>query len=54
MADSNRRRPCLPDKIKGVVADHNAHPKPFMWVKSVDKIIDSIARSALRISRTGH
>jgi hypothetical protein len=34
--------------------EHNADPKPFVWVKSADDIIDSIARFALRTSGTGH
>ena len=42
-----RRHPSLPRA-------HNADPKPFVWVKSADEIIESIARFALRTSGTGH
>jgi uncharacterized membrane protein len=29
-------------------AVHNTDPKPFVWLKSADEIIDTIARIALR------
>jgi DNA polymerase III alpha subunit len=44
----------LENAIRVYLAAHNAHPKPFVWVKSADDIIDSIARFALRTSETGH
>jgi transposase len=44
----------LEDAIRLYLAGHNADPKPFVWVKSADDIIDSIARFALRTSGTRH
>jgi len=51
---SHRSTRALEDAIRVYLADHNAAPKPFVWVKSEDEIIDSIARFALRTSGTGH
>jgi phage-related protein len=34
--------------IREFLAAHNAHPKPFVWTKSVDQILASIARFAQR------
>jgi transposase len=51
---SHRSTRALENAIRVYLADHNADPKPFVWVKSADDIIDSIARFALRISETGH
>src|SRR5437667_3791719 len=51
---SHRSTRALEDAIRVYLADHNANPKPFVWVKSADEIIDSIARFALRTSGAGH
>jgi len=51
---SHRSTRALEAAIRIYLADHNANPKPFVWVKSADDIIDSIARFALRTSETGH
>ena len=51
---SHRSTRALEDAIRLYLTDHNANPKPFVWVKSADHIIDSIARFALRTSGTGH
>jgi DDE superfamily endonuclease len=51
---SHRSTRALEDAIRVYLANHNAKPKPFVWVKSADEIIDSIARFALRTSGTGH
>jgi transposase len=51
---SHRSTRALEDAIRLYLANHNADPKPFIWVKSADEIIDSIARFALRTSGTGH
>jgi len=32
----------------------NEHPKPFVWTKSADEILASIARFYKRISSSGH
>src|SRR5450755_5122050 len=41
---SHRSTRALEAAIRLFLANHNADPKPFMWVKSADDIIDSIAR----------
>lgn len=51
---SHRSTRALEEAIRLYLAAHNADPKPFVWVKSADDIIDSIARFALRTSETGH
>jgi len=51
---SHRSTRALEDAIRFYLADHNVDPKPFVWVKAADEIIDSIARFALRTSGTGH
>jgi hypothetical protein len=42
---SHRSTRALEAAIRVHVADHNANPKPFVWVKSANDIINSIARS---------
>jgi hypothetical protein len=32
----------------------NAHPKPFIWTKTADEILASVARFCQRISNSGH
>ncbi len=51
---SHRSTRALEAAIRLFLTNHNADPKPFVWVKSADDIIDSIARFALRTSGTGH
>ena len=51
---SHRSRRALEDAIRLYLATHNADPKPFLWVKTADDILASIARFALRTSETGH
>jgi transposase len=33
---------------------HNEHPKPFVWTKTADEILTSVARFCHRISNSGH
>jgi transposase len=51
---SHRSTRALEDAIRLYLAAHNADPKPFVWVKTADEILASIARFALRTSETGH
>src|SRR5579872_3598800 len=51
---SHRSTRALEDAIRLYLAMHNADPKPFIWVKTADDILASIARFALRTSETGH
>src|SRR5688572_15810166 len=38
----------LKSAIREFIAAHHAHPKPFIWTKSADEILASIARFAQR------
>jgi hypothetical protein len=40
--------------IRTWVKDRNEDPEPFIWTKTVEEILDSIARFCRRISGAGH
>ena len=40
--------------IKNYIAISNEEPKPFIWTKTADEILESIKRFFLRTSGTGH
>jgi transposase len=40
--------------IRDYLQQHNAQPKPFVWTKSADQILDSIARYCRRINDSPH
>lgn len=40
--------------IKEFVDVHNADPKPFVWTKTADQILESVARFCRRTSDSGH
>jgi hypothetical protein len=40
--------------IKRYLQINNDHPKPFVWTKTADQILDSVARFCQRTSETGH
>ena len=44
----------LEQAIRDYLAVHNAHPKPFVWTKTADDILDSIKRFCMRISDSRH
>ena len=44
----------LEAKIKEYIEINNEEPKPFVWTKTADQILESIARFCLRTSGTGH
>lgn len=44
----------LEDAIKAYMALSNTQPKPFVWTKTADEILDSVRRFCLRISDSGH
>jgi len=44
----------LETAIKNYVAIHNEEPKPFVWSKTADQILESIARYCRRTSNSGH
>ena len=44
----------LEDAIRLYIELGNAHPKPFIWTKTADEILASVARFCQRISNSGH
>lgn len=40
--------------IRAWVKDWNEDPKPFIWTKTAEEILDSLARLCRRISGAGH
>lgn len=40
--------------ILAYIAETNAHPKPFVWTKTADEILASVARFCQRTSNSGH
>ena len=44
----------LEQAIREFLAVHNTQPKPFVWTKSADDILNSIARFCRRINDSGH
>ena len=48
---STRQLECA---IKEFLDVHNTDPKPFMWTKTADEILDSLARFCRRTSDSGH
>jgi transposase len=44
----------LETTIRAFLDHHNSQPKPFVWTKSADAILDSIARYCRRINDSGH
>jgi transposase len=44
----------LEHDIKNFIEHHNQQPKPFVWHKTADQILDSVARFCARTSDSGH
>jgi len=44
----------LKTAIDEFIAHHNRDPKPFIWHKTADQILDSVARFCRRINDSGH
>ena len=44
----------LEHAIERYVAQHNADPKPFIWTKTADEILQALAWTCQRISNSGH
>jgi transposase len=40
--------------IRDWIDDWNSHPRPFLWTKTAEEILDSLARFCRRISGAGH
>src|SRR5216684_1128466 len=44
----------LQDAIRSYLDHHNRNPKPFIWTKTADQILESVARFCKRTSDSGH
>jgi transposase len=44
----------LENAIRHFIDQHNRNPKPFVWTKSADQILDSVTRFCKRTSDSGH
>jgi transposase len=44
----------LEDAIRTFLEHHNSDPKPFVWTKTADQILESVGRFCKRISDSGH
>lgn len=51
---SHRSTQQLVAAIKRYLELHNSQPKPFVWTKTADEILESVARFCGRTSETGH
>lgn len=51
---AHRSTSALEAAILGYIAEGNRHPKPFVWTKTADEILASVARFCQRISNSGH
>jgi hypothetical protein len=44
----------LENAIRRFIDHHNRNPKPFVWAKSADQILESVARFCKRTLDSGH
>lgn len=44
----------LETAIKLYLATYNTDPRPFVWLKTADQILESVRRFCLRTSLAGH
>ena len=44
----------LEKDLRAWIKDWNEDPKPFVWTKTAEEILDSLARYIQRISGAGH
>ncbi len=51
---SHRSTQELEQAIRNYLAIYNKEPKPFVWTKSADEILQSVARFCKRINDSGH
>ena len=51
---ADRSVAALHTRIYEYLAEHNKHPKPFIWTKTADDILASVARFCQRTSNSGH
>ncbi|BFU92648.1 MAG: hypothetical protein NTAFB01_38350 [Nitrospira sp.] len=50
----HRSTPALRDAIRAYITHTNEQPKPFVWTKTADEILASVARFCHRTSDSGH
>jgi hypothetical protein len=51
---THRSTKALRQAIHDYIDMHTAEPRPFVWTKSADEILDSVARFCTRISESQH
>jgi transposase len=51
---THRSTAALETAIKNWIQSWNGHPRPFIWVKTADEILESVAEYCQRISGSGH
>lgn len=51
---THRSTRALEQAIRQYLDHYNQNPRPFIWAKTADQILDSVRRFCLRISETGH
>jgi transposase len=51
---THRSVPDLNADIRAWITTWNEHPRPYVWTKTADQILDSIARYCTRINDSGH
>jgi transposase len=51
---AHRSVPELEREIKAWIETWNENPRPYVWVKTADQILASLARYCIRISEAGH
>jgi transposase len=51
---THRSTPALESAIRTYIDISNEQPKPFVWTKTADQILESVARFCQRISNSGH
>jgi transposase len=51
---THRSVQALEKDIRAWIADWNTHPRPFLWTKTAEEILESLARFCRRISGAGH
>jgi hypothetical protein len=51
---AHKSRQALEADIRSWVAAWNTNPKPFIWTKTAQQILESLGRLCQRISGAGH
>jgi hypothetical protein len=51
---THRSTQSLRDAIRTYIVITNATPRPFVWTKTADEILDGVARFCKRISESRH